>query len=185
MVRQAVGDLRVLRDQGAPPRRPHQPGDLRGGAASAAAGALRPDGRGIRSPSCWPLSIRDVDFIIPHLGSFADDWSAQLAFIEPAGRPCQHLHRHLRRAPLRPARARRWRGPGRTRCCSARTDPGCTRGWSWRRSNSSTCRRRHGARARRQLSAADPARTTVGQQSTAGIDDAGLTHAGTARRQPD
>jgi predicted TIM-barrel fold metal-dependent hydrolase len=31
----------------------------------------------------------DVDFIIPHLGSFGDDWSAQLAFID-------HLVRHPR-----------------------------------------------------------------------------------------
>jgi predicted TIM-barrel fold metal-dependent hydrolase len=30
---------------------------------------------------------RDVNFIIPHLGSFADDWRAQLAFID-------HLARH-------------------------------------------------------------------------------------------
>ena len=47
----------------------------------------------------------DVNFIIPHLGSFADDWSAQLAFTESARRPAQHLHRHLRRPPLRPAGA--------------------------------------------------------------------------------
>lgn len=28
----------------------------------------------------------DVNFIIPHLGSFADDWAAQLAFIDPLAR---------------------------------------------------------------------------------------------------
>lgn len=28
----------------------------------------------------------DVNFIIPHLGSFAEDWSAQLAFIDPLSR---------------------------------------------------------------------------------------------------
>src|SRR5262249_6369667 len=28
----------------------------------------------------------DVPFIIPHLGSFADDWRAQLAFIDPLAR---------------------------------------------------------------------------------------------------
>ena len=72
--------LRVLRHQGAPPRRPHQPGGLRG----------RPAARGCRcSTTRWARSATaellageypDVDFVIPHLGSFADDWSAQLAF---------------------------------------------------------------------------------------------------------
>ena len=28
----------------------------------------------------------EVDFIIPHLGSFADDWKAQLSFIDPLAR---------------------------------------------------------------------------------------------------
>lgn len=56
----------------------------------------------------------DVDFIIPHLGSFADDWRAQLTFID-------HLERHpniytdtsgIRRFDLLEAAIRR-AGPGK------------------------------------------------------------------------
>ena len=46
--------------------------------------------------------VPDVDFIIPHLGSFADDWAAQAALIR-CWRAPQSLHRHLRRAPFRSA----------------------------------------------------------------------------------
>ena len=38
----------------------------------------------------------DVDFIIPHLGSFSDDWRAQQAFIDPLARHPNISHRHLR-----------------------------------------------------------------------------------------
>ena len=48
-----------------------------------APGPLRRHGRGLRSSSCWRPSTPDVTFIIPHLGSFADDWWAQQALIDP------------------------------------------------------------------------------------------------------
>ena len=66
---------------------PHHPRDLRGGAGLRAAGALRRDGRGLGRRAAGARSIPEVDFIIPHLGSFADDWRAQLALID-------HLVRH-------------------------------------------------------------------------------------------
>ena len=83
----------------------------------------------------------DVDFIIPHLGSFADDWSAQLAFIDLlAERPNIYADTSgVRRFDL--LRAGGPSGPGRTRCCSAPTARGCTRASSWRRSSCCTCRR--------------------------------------------
>ena len=74
----------------------------------------------------------DVDFIIPHLGSFADDWRAQLALID-------HLARHpniytdtsgVRRFDLLEQAVR---VPAQARCCSARTVHGCTRPWNSRR----------------------------------------------------
>lgn len=34
------------------------------------------------SVELFATQYRDVDFIVPHLGSFADDWAAQLAFID-------------------------------------------------------------------------------------------------------
>ena len=45
----------------------------------------------------------DVPFIIPHLGSFADDWRAQLALIDHLVRHPERVHRHVRRAQVRPA----------------------------------------------------------------------------------
>ena len=42
-------------------------------------------------------------FIVPHLGSFADDWRAQLAVIDQLVRAPQRVRRHLGRAALRPA----------------------------------------------------------------------------------
>lgn len=38
----------------------------------------------------------DVDFMILHLGTFSDDWKAQLAFID-------HLVRHKKFIPIVPA----------------------------------------------------------------------------------
>ena len=53
----------------------------------------------------------DVAWIIPHLSSFADDWKAQVAFVDQLTRLPERLHGHLRRPLLR--RARRRRPPGR------------------------------------------------------------------------
>ena len=74
----------------------------------------------------------DVVFIIPHLGSFADDWRAQLALID-------HLVRHpniftdtsgIRRFDLlEQASGER----ALTRSSSAPTVRGCTREWRWPR----------------------------------------------------
>ena len=55
----------------------------------------------------------DVTFIIPHLGSFADDWRAQLAVDRPSGASSQCLHRYLWHPALRPARAGPASGPVR------------------------------------------------------------------------
>jgi len=41
----------------------------------------------VASIELFATQYPDVDFIIPHLGSFADDWAAQLALID-------HLQRH-------------------------------------------------------------------------------------------
>ena len=43
---------------------------------------LRRDGRGRTSVELLARQYPDVPFIIPHLGSFADDWRAQLALID-------------------------------------------------------------------------------------------------------
>ena len=41
----------------------------------------------VASIELFATEYRDVDFIVPHLGSFADDWKAQLAIVD-------HLQRH-------------------------------------------------------------------------------------------
>ena len=75
----------------------------------------------------------DVNFIIPHLGSFADDWRAQIALID-------HLVRHSN-IYTDTAGVRRfdiyWYRPfsvlARERSYSAPTDRGCIQGSNWRR----------------------------------------------------
>ena len=98
----------------------HHARGLRGRRARfASAGALRRDGRGRRPSSCWRRSIPMSPFIIPHLGSFADDWRAQVALIDHLRAPSQRLHRHLRRPPLRSPASRRCSAPARARSSSA------------------------------------------------------------------
>ena len=81
----------------------------------------------------------DVDFIIPHLGSFADDWSAQLAVID-------HLVRHpnMHADSLACAGSICWNRPcavpARGSCCSVPTVHGCTRQRSWPNRGCSNCR---------------------------------------------
>lgn len=74
----------------------------------------------------------DVNFIIPHLGSFSDDWRAQLALID-------HLAHHpnihtdtagVRRFDLLAEAARR---AGAEKSSSAPTALGCIRAWNWPR----------------------------------------------------
>jgi len=75
----------------------------------------------------------DVNFILPHLGSFADDWSAQwrwsttwrgTAISTPTAPACAASTCWSRQSGA----------PVRTRSCSAPTVHGCTPAWNWRRS---------------------------------------------------
>ena len=74
----------------------------------------------------------DVNFIIPHLGSFADDWKAQVALID-------HLVRHpniytdtagVRRFDILEQAVQR---AGPRRSCLAPTDLGSTPEWNLRK----------------------------------------------------
>ena len=75
----------------------------------------------------------DVPFIIPHLGSFADDWRAQWAFLDPLAR-----HENIftdtsgvRRFDLLEEAVRR---AGAGKVLFGSDGPGCIPGSSWRRS---------------------------------------------------
>ena len=132
--------------------------------AFAAAGAVRRRWARSRSSSCWPPSIPTSNFIIPHLGSFADDWRAQLALDRLPGAPSEHLHRHVRRTPLRPAGAGGASARARARSCSAPTGRGCIRASSSRRSaRSGFAPADEAARARRKFPPADRRRVRPGR----------------------
>ena len=79
--------LRLRRHQGAPPRRPDHPRDLRGRARASHLPVLYDVMGEVSVVELLAQEYPDVAFIIPHLGSFADDWRAQLALID-------HLVRH-------------------------------------------------------------------------------------------
>ena len=83
----------------------------------------------------------DVDFIIPHLGSFADDWSAQIAFV---GHLVNHPNIYTDTAGVRrfDVCSTPFTGPARPRSCSDPTAPGCIPASSWPRCSSSGCHRR-------------------------------------------
>ena len=79
------GATRLRRPQGAPPRRPHH----REVCEAAAAYALPVNYDVMGEVSVVELLASEypgVSFIIPHLGSFADDWKAQIAFIDQLAR---------------------------------------------------------------------------------------------------
>ena len=103
------------------------------------ASTLRRDGRSVAGGiACARVS--GVSFIIPHLGSFADDWRAQLALIDHLVASPQCLYRHLGRAALRPAGAGgAARGPDKS--CSAPTARGCIPASSSRRYGAGVRRR--------------------------------------------
>ena len=118
--------LRFCRHQGASTRRTHHPRDLRGGAGLLLAGALRRDGRGIRLRIAG-AGIPEVNFIIPHLGSFADDWRAQLALIDHLVRHPKSIRGYVGRASVRPAGAggqASWPGQNSIRLGWAMAAPG-------------------------------------------------------------
>ena len=75
-----------------------------------------------------------MPFIIPHLGSFADDWRAQRAFLDPLVRHANVFTdtSGVRRFDLLAEAVER---AGRARCSSARTAHGCIPASSWRRSS--------------------------------------------------
>ena len=85
----------------------------------------------------------DVAFIIPHLGSFSDDWRAQAALIP------QLVHTRTS-SPIRPASdasiccRRRWSALDQRRSCSVRTARGCIPASSSPRSLRSSSPRRPG-----------------------------------------
>jgi predicted TIM-barrel fold metal-dependent hydrolase len=74
----------------------------------------------------------DVNFVIPHLGSFADDWRAQIAFVDRLER-----HSNIYTDTSGCADLTYWNrlpaGQERGRCYSAPTGPGFILGWNWRR----------------------------------------------------
>ena len=145
------------------------------------------------SPSSSPRSIPTWRFIIPHLGSFADDWRAQLALID-------HLARHpnlhadtsgVRRFDLLEEAIRR---AGRASSSSGRTGRGSIPRWSSPRSAPSVCPRGRGARPRwqfppsdrRRAGPADSHRERHPGRGTAGEGDAGpLGHELAARKRPE
>lgn len=68
----------------------------------------------------------DVNFIFPHLGSFADDWKAQMALIDPLSR-YSNLHADtsgIRRFDVLEEALKR---AGAHKLLFDRTAPGCTR----------------------------------------------------------
>ena len=158
--------------------------------ASAVRSATPPGGSGCRScttrwarsprRSCWPSEYPDVDFVIPHLGSFADDWSAQLAFCDLLADRPNLYRRHLRRPPVRPAGAG---GPARRAAqgavrvgrpvaaprAGAGEDPSCC-----------GCRRRRVAGRGRELPAPHPG----GAGAVAGRAASTGRHAGPPARRP-
>ena len=73
--------LGCLRDQGPLARRPDHPRGGRGRPAPATAGPVRP-GRRHRDGRDGGAAYPDVAWIVPHLSSFADDWKAQIAFVD-------------------------------------------------------------------------------------------------------
>jgi predicted TIM-barrel fold metal-dependent hydrolase len=84
----------------------------------------------------------DVDFIIPHLGSFSDDWRAQVALLDPLERH-PNIHTDTARASgASSCCATRCVAPGRRRSCSDPTGRGCIPASSCTRSACSGCRRR-------------------------------------------
>ncbi len=100
LVRDGGRTVRLPRHQGPPPRRAHHARDLRRRAASACRCSTTSWAR-CRWYELLATEYPDVAFIIPHLGSFADDWRAQVALIPILARIPQRVHRHVRRAPFR------------------------------------------------------------------------------------
>ena len=147
------------RHQGPPPRRPDHERDLRRRAGFRRARPLRVMGE-VSVVHLLATEYPDVAFIIPHLGSFADDWRAQAALIPILARHTETcIPTRLEFADLSYCR-RRCNVPGRAKCSSARTGRGCTQAWSSKRSARFDCPPKLNGGAGRQPPSPDRSRET-------------------------